>query len=649
MISRPNTYAVCIFPSIQSNIHNLEQESIKKNQCNQQIAQEFLNLTNREFSLWERLISWKINFQEQIPHLLFQHRLAIDAELAGQWQKADFFWRQVQLEFIEFTKKEENWNQLVLGFSTSSKPSAKLDAIQLRQQFVDEILIDTHCAFYNGHIRQADKLSFDNRGFIHIDYIQDLLNWSGICGKDIRFLLESPLITRINLYKESKKWESAIKVCTQLLRSLPNEIEYQKGLADLHISSTMEKLIDAKSDAQHSKNADILRNGISTVENLLKTYPDHASIFEALGNLYHFRAVSLVNCGQIGEALLSIQKAITYNPYLENACEMRDQLVKSMGKLQAQMHQLNSEMSKQPNAKLTDDEKYLKAQVSQGFGAMNQYIDSKAARVTVFASQIARAIRLWRNMELQEPPKGWQMQFVKGILPDLDNREMMVEAAQGWSKLALKLWYCIGDMWHNPPRSTLEVQAAWATVSAQEIDLAGLDSQLICNFLASQLFGEEQDHALITPPSPDSTPPLFTGISASKKRGAEPFLPWLLSRQDVRIKIQAAVASVLILTAGGLIVREQKASVVRDTAYQNILIASRHQNDLGVVEESETFFAHFPLSDKDGRKQKVMDLYSESLVRWLTQQGDTPTTATQEHLNRYRTVLNTATTQENQQ
>jgi tetratricopeptide (TPR) repeat protein len=645
MIYRSNNYPFRVFPRVKSNIYNYEKKFIKNN-LGQQVAQKFINLSDRELNLWERITDCTLDFQGKFVHILFQYRLAFEAEQLGKWQKADFYWRQVQLEFILFTKEENNWNILANTIATSSEDSIKIDPKYLCQQFVDEVLIDTHCAFYNAQTHQVDKLSYDDRGFIHIDYIQNLLDWSGVSGKDIRLLLEDPLITRINLYKESKKWKDAIKVCTQLLRSLPNDIDYQKGLADLHISSTMEKLIDAKSDAQHSKNVATLRNNIKTLEKCLKSYPEHASLFEALGDLYHLQATSLVNSGKIAEALFSVQKAITYNPYLEKAWETRDELVKLMEQLQTQVLQLNAEMSQQSSNKLSAEGKYLQAQARQGFRAMNKYIESKEAKATVFATHIARAIRLWRNIELPEPTKGWQMNVVQGKTPDIDNRAMMIEAAQGWSKLALKLLYCIGDMWRNPPRSPLELQAIWNALVAEEIDLAGLDSQLIFKFLDSKFLGEERDRVLV-PPAPPTTPPLLTDISSLKKRSTEPLLPWLFSQQDVRIKIQAVVAIVLILTAGGLISREQKASSARDDAYKNILTANRYQDDLGVVQQAETFFAHAPLSNKDGRKQKVMDLYSESLVRWVAQQGDNLDATTQKHLDRYRTVLNTVTPQEN--
>lgn len=647
MIARPESSSQRIFPLIQANIYDLDPVAAGLSP-DQQVTRNILSLANSKFTRWERLVGWKLDPQGQMAHLLLQHRLAIEAELAAQWQRADFYWRQVLIELKVFSKQETNWQALVTDLASPLEASLVRDPIQLRQRIVDELLIDTHCAFYNARLNQVKTLSLSDRAFVHVDYIQQLLNWSGVSGKAVRMLLEDPWQTRIDLYKEAKKWKSAIHVCTQRLKYLPTAIDYQTEPADLHVSATLAKLREAKSDAQHSQNAIALQKGIQSLEKRVKTYPDHASLFEALSRLHHLRAISLVNSGQFVEALVSVQKAVTYNPYLDQVWETRNELVKVMEQLQAQMNQVQAEMSQQPNANLNDKGKRLLAQANQGFEPMNKYIDSKSAKETIFAAQIARAIRLWRNIELPEPTKGWQMQALQGITPDLDNRETMIEGTQGWSKLALKLWYKVSDLWQKPPRSSLEIQAAWDAVIANDADLASLDSQSICKFLGSKLFEEESDRVLITPPVPATSPLQLTPISSSRKLGTEPLLPWLFSRQDGRIKLQATVASVLFLTAGGLTLREQQASAIRDASYQNILVANRYQDDLRVVQQSEAFFAHAPLSGKDGRKQQVMELYSKSLVRWVAQQDDQPDATTQKHLDRYRTVLNTVQPSENQ-
>jgi hypothetical protein len=135
-------------------------------------------------------------------------------------------------------------------------------------------------------------------------------------------------------------------------------------------------------------------------------------------------------------------------------------------------------------------------------------------------------------------------------------------------------------------------------------------------------------------------PPTLTPIAVKRQRGAEPLLPWLFSSQDKRIKIQAAIASVLVLVAGGLGIQDKLRISARENAYQQILAAEQIQDNLSVVQGAETFFANSPLSGKDGRNEQVMELYTQSLVRWFAQQENSPDADAQKHLERYRQIMN---------
>ena len=228
-----------------------------------------------------------------------------------------------------------------------------------------------------------------------------------------------------------------------------------------------------------------------------------------------------------------------------------------------------------------------------------------------------------------------------GDIPsDLSHRDVLIDATQGWSKLALKLWDGLEIALNHSPRSKLELRAVWENITTQETDLANLDATLICAFLERSIFEEDSGRILVTPPSSSVSLPLLTPISTHRKSGAEPFLPWLFSRQDRRIKLQAVCASVLLLMTSGLMLREQRVNAARDGAYRKILVAKMQQNDLGIVESAESFFSNAPLG-KDERNQQVINLYSESLVRWVAQQEKQLDINAQKHLERYRTALNT--------
>ena len=121
----------------------------------------------------------------------------------------------------------------------------------------------------------------------------------------------------------------------------------------------------------------------------------------------------------------------------------------------------------------------------------------------------------------------------------------------------------------------------------------------------------------------------------------------LFNTLDWGINLRATVASVLVLIAGGIVTQDRLKSSARDAAYQQILASEQIQDDLGVVKASEVFFTNQPLSGKDRRNQQIMQLYTESLVRWFAQQSASQDSSAQMYLKRYRQVTNTVKLEDN--
>ena len=155
-----------------------------------------------------------------------------------------------------------------------------------------------------------------------------------------------------------------------------------------------------------------------------------------------------------------------------------------------------------------------------------------------------------------------------------------------------------------------------------------------------KIFGDE-DKAVVekTPVSPLELPILIP-LSSKCQRETGIFTLWLFSRQDISLKFQAALAGVLLLTAGGLTIRESLVRSARDNTYKQILEAAERQDHLSVVKEAEAFFATAPLSGKDERNQQVKQLYAQAFVRWVFQQGDPLDEKALVHIKRYQALMN---------
>ena len=648
MISRLKNPSQRVFPPIQSDIYT-RNDDLTTLTPDQRVAQKLLALANQDFTKWGLLVGWKLDGLGNIGRLLLQHRLAIEAELAAQWQRADFFWQQVLIEIKALSKRDNIWQYLVSVYANEPGVVLMGEPVQIRQRLVDELLIDTHCAFYNERSQQIEGLTIGDRAFIHIDYIQNLLDLSAISNDSLLSLLGKPWEKRITLCKETKKWQEAIQYCQERLRYLPNRSGFQNDLAEIHWLATLEKHREAKSPAHHRQNAKTLQAGIKALEKCGQQYPYNLNIFKFLGSLYRLQSISLVNRDQFSGALVAIQKAVTYNPYLEKAFETRTELIQTMTQLQEQMNQVQQEIAQKFNARLNKHGQKLLTEAKKGFGPMNAYMESEPAKMTARQFQVAQAIHLWEVIGLPEPPEGWQKEPLAGVMLGVNGQTIPLESSNSWRRKALQLWQEIGRIIQQPPARKAALAAVWQTVVAHKPDLADLDSTLICAFLERKVFGKESDRVLVTPtPEVIEEPPTLTPIAVKRLRGAEPLLPWLFSSQDKRIKIQAAIASILILVAGGSGIQDRWRISARESAYQQILAAEQNQDNLSVVQGAETFFANSPLSGKDGRNEQIRELYTQSLVRWFAQQENSPDADAQKHLERYRQVMNPVKSEDKQ-
>lgn len=297
MIARSFHTQERVFPAISEHLYKLSSDQAELT-ADQQAAYNLLALVKEKFS------GSHLDILGQIGRLLRQHQLAMEAELASKWQRADFFWRQVQIEFKALSKRHEVWQKLAVAVASYPEVKVMNDPTQLRRHLLHELFIDTHCAFYNGLISKTTKPSWKEPAFVHIDYIEQLLEISVVSGEEVRSLLGEAWQTRISACKEAKKWYLAINYCQQRLKWLPHNIDFQGELVEVHYLVT-DKF-----------------TGIQILEKYLKDYPYNLTIFKLLGSLYYLRAICLANTSSFALSLLCIQKAVTYNPYFQKLLKL---------------------------------------------------------------------------------------------------------------------------------------------------------------------------------------------------------------------------------------------------------------------------------------------------------------------------------------
>lgn len=656
MVTLSHRHQERVFPSISANLYSLNFDSANLT-AEQQAACKVLKLIEQKFS------GSRLDVLGCFGQLLRYHQSAITSELASKWQRADFFWREMQVELKKLVQKLEVWQDLALAVAGHSDAVIMNNPVKLRQLLLHELFIDTHRAFYNSLIQNVTKVSWNERAFVHIDYIQQLLELSVVDGEEVKNLLGESWQTRINACKESKKWQLAIKYCQQRLKYLPHNIYFQGELAEIHYLVTLSKLMEENVELYYTKNAKYLLKGIKKIEKYLKIYPYSLKIFELLSALYRLRAVNLAKNELLAQSLVCGEKAITYNPYFEKAVATRNELIEIMDQLQQRMNQLlaqvtnNSQSSSigsvlafslfllinplgtlisasDKSSQLNEKDQKLLAEAQQGFTPINAYIDSEEAKETKNAFWIAKAVHLWYQIGLPEPSYGW-LESAKG-----KREKKTTESTSNLINTALQLQEAVQTLLQESPQAEEAIQLAWLKMIETAPDLADLDSTLICNYLKNILFREEDEQTVLVTTSTINmqATQILTPASTKEKFSMEPFIPWVLSSQDKRIKIQAVLASILIFTFGYILMREKTTFTVRETAFQQILTASQLQNDEAVLKASKSFFQNASVFRKDGRVAEIKEVFTESFVRWFPQQssGEKLTRKQEEYLELHK-------------
>lgn len=538
LIARSSNAPQRIFPPIGPDLYAMRNKPADLTP-DQRAARSILSMATRDFTRMERLLGWKLNASGRLARLLLLHKLGLEAELAGEWQRADHFWSFVREQMEALASKSDLWEAVVEAIANEPGVTVLADPVQLRQRLVNEVFIDTHCAFYNGYLQEVANLTRESRAFTHLTCLKGLLKFTDLSRDDLFTLLVPASERWITLCEKSKQWDQAVRVCTDLLKYLPDAEEYQDRLALLYLARTLERLKNDESPEENLKDAKILQKGIDRLEKTRHDYPCSIAFFEALGLLHHLRAIKLANGKHLSDAILSVQKAITYSPHLKQARETKDKLVQVMEGLQTQMREIQAQLAQHPGARLTKEGIHLVREASRGLEPASAYMRSDEAKRVTEALHVAQ--RYWMQ------------------------------------------------------------RVAKAHPSPQE-------------------------------------PPVMTGLSTKHHQGGEPFGFWLFSGQDKLIKIQAAIAIILVLLVGGLAIRDFVARSTRDAAYNQIIEAIKNQDYLSVIKGAESYFANTPLSGKDKRDEQVIDICREAFVRWFVELDELDHEA-QAHIERYQTLI----------
>lgn len=444
----------------------------------------------------QRFAGMRLTTSERLTRLLSLHRAGIGAEQAGNWNGADFYFREVLTQLRSAGDDSEIWRYLAQKLGSGG---LKLEAAAVYRRVMDEVFADTHCAFYSGYAEKSAEPEWNARQFFHLDCLAQMLDCGALDNSGIS--LAPALKDRIAACKKSGSWDAAIRYADELLRRYPQE-EGAVGLkATLIFERGMAKLSKADTQSAYQHNAKSLKQPISDLEKFCVEYPDYDLSFELTSHLKHMQAISLANSGQPSDALLANEEALAYWP-LEEAERDRNKLSELMQKTIVAADELVKRVARTPNARLTADGWRLKHQAEAGFTPANQFAESEPAKKLRETAYSARVRSTWRRVGLIPPLDRWDERGGKLIEALVQVREMCANA---------------------PDR----IERCWRELTGADQDLNTIPASSIRQFLS------EGRVTPVASPTGETNVPVLPVFSAGRKKDNEPFGYWLFSRQDL--------------------------------------------------------------------------------------------------------------------
>jgi proteasome lid subunit RPN8/RPN11 len=130
--------------------------------------------------------------------------------------------------------------------------------------------------------------------------------------------------------------------------------------------------------------------------------------------------------------------------------------------------------------------------------------------------------------------------------------------------------------------------------------------------------GSEKRRKLVT-----KTPTSLSKRSISKiqKKGF-PFTFWLFSKQNRSLKVQAAIAVILVALTISIGIYDFEARRTRNMAYEAVLQAVDNDDYIRILDEAERFLSTSPFNKNDVRIHEVIEHYKSAFVRWFLMQDD---------------------------
>ena len=331
-----------VFPDIEPVLYRPSQS----NERSEHPRQKLLAFSGAELPWLQRCAGFHLSPKQRLTRLLMLHRLGFEAERAGEFVQADFFWRDLACRMKTAGPCLAIWKEgcAVLGDDAPASPEA------MRERIIDELLIDTHVAFFNGRLQGENPLRADDRAFAHLAFIRALLKIKGTPPEEAAQLLTPGMEAEIAALQAAKRWDEAIERAKTLATMKPDDALRLDRIALLYFAQAIDGL---SRDGDELSDASWLGRRIDALDSLRSKYPHRMVIYDLIGKLYHLQSIRLANGGRVADALLAAGKAQAFAPAADSIRETLTQLVDGMNQIQDGMRDVQDGLRRSGNAQLT--------------------------------------------------------------------------------------------------------------------------------------------------------------------------------------------------------------------------------------------------------------------------------------------------------
>jgi hypothetical protein len=485
------------------------------NEAAPDVGAKLLALSRIRLTWWQRHAGLGLSPNEHFGRLLLLHRLAFEAELAGQSRRADFFWREAFRSLQRIWKRDDVWEAVrsIVGGDAVPTPRAVRDLV------ATELFIDTHIAFANGRLGQGTPLKADDRLFAHLAFIRLLLKLQQLPVDVAAPLLAPAIDAEIGNLESESKWDVAISRLREYIALCPGDLPSEERLAGLYFKRAIGRL--SAGEGKGSANAASLRETMKPLDQMRRECPDCAVVYDYLGHLHHIQSIQLANGKELATALLASRKAQILAPGLDAAATTLSQLAEAMTKLQTDMREVEQRV-RAGGVTLNAEGSRLRRQANLGFSLLDQF--DKSAEPAQLAKErvLARARKLWRDV---------------GLAPDAGSEDKTSALSQ-----------VVGELYSSEATTAESLAERFREASAENPALSDIPAERVGEFIVTR---RRENAGEVVAVADDRAAPAgafsISGPVAPARRDREPLWYWLLGRQDPATRVLAALAGVAVI------------------------------------------------------------------------------------------------------